>query len=204
MKKFNEFFKTSIIGGIIVILPIVILFIVFSWLFKLVSGLIRPVTGILSRFLEIHPLFVDFLAIVLILWACFFVGFFVRTRFGKFLHDLIERHVLKIAPGYNMIKETILQLTGAKRAPFSTVVLAQIFENKTMVTAFLLDEHEDGTMTIFVPTAPNPTSGFIYHLNTKFVHPVNVTVEEAMRTIIGCGSGSAKLIEKYKIKDTGL
>ena len=50
--------------------------------------------------------------------------------------------------------------------------------------------------TVFVPTGPNPTSGFIYHLPNKYIHKVDVRVEDAMRSVISCGTGSSALIQK--------
>jgi uncharacterized membrane protein len=60
------------------------------------------------------------------------------------------------------------------------------------------DEHEDGSFTVFVPTGPNPTSGQIFHLNQKYVHPLDVGVEDAMRSIISCGAGSTDLLSAYR------
>ncbi len=199
MNKFNNFFKTSLLGGTIVILPVVILIIFFSWLFRLVTGLIRPLTKLLSNYLEFHPLFVDGLAIILILTVCFFVGAFIKTRFGKFVHNTFEKKILAVAPGYNMVKETVLQVLGGggKRAAFSTVVLAKLFDSQTMATGFLMDESEHGIMTVFIPTGPNPTTGFIYHVPEKDVQIIDVSVDVAMRTILGCGTGSAKLVDEY-------
>ena len=102
------------------------------------------------------------------------------------------------APGYSLVKETVFQFLGNKKSPFSSVALAQIFGNETMVSCFVTDTHEDGSRTVFVPTGPNPTSGNIYHLEAKYVHPVDVSVEDAMRSIISCGAGSSTLLKKLK------
>jgi uncharacterized membrane protein len=67
-----------------------------------------------------------------------------------------------------------------------------------LVSAFITDTHTDGTYTVFVPTGPNPTSGNIFHLKGEYVHPVDVPVEDAMRSIISCGAGSSRLIKQYK------
>ncbi len=80
------------------------------------------------------------------------------------------------------------------------IPLVQVFGNSTLMTAFVTDEHPDGSCSVFVPTGPNPTSGNIYHLEGKYVHPVDIPVEEAMRSIISCGAGSNRLIEAYKAK----
>jgi uncharacterized membrane protein len=68
------------------------------------------------------------------------------------------------------------------------------------MTAFITDEHEDGRTTVFVPTGPNPTSGNIYHLNSDQVFPIDIPVEDAIRTIIGVGNGSRKLLKIYREK----
>lgn len=199
MKKFSNFFKTSLLGGTIVILPVVILIIFFTWLFRLVTGLIRPLTNVLSNYFELHPLFVDGLAIVLIISTCFFVGVFIKTRFGKFVHHTVEQKILGVAPGYNMVKETVLQILGGggKRTAFSTVVLAKLFDSQTMATGFLMDENENGIMTVFIPTAPNPTTGFIFHIPAKDVQIIDINVDVTMRSILGCGTGASKLIDNY-------
>ena len=76
------------------------------------------------------------------------------------------------------------------------MALIQIFQNETLVTGFVTDKHAGDMVSVFVPTGPNPTSGFIYHLPKKYVHPVDVPVEDAMRSVISCGAGSSMLIEQ--------
>jgi uncharacterized membrane protein len=48
-----------------------------------------------------------------------------------------------------------------------------------------------------MPTGPNPTSGLIFHLEGKYVHPVEIPVQDAMRSIISCGVGTAKLLQAH-------
>ncbi len=198
MDRLKSFLKTSLLGGVVVILPVAILVSVTLWVFRLVTGLIEPLTRILIKDSQVNEFAADFIVIVLILAACFSVGVLVRTRLGSYLYRLIENRILKLAPGYSMIKETVFQIFGSKKdSPFSSVALAQIFGNETLVTAFITDTHEDGSYTLFVPTGPNPTSGLIYHLEGRYVHPVNIPVQDAMRSIISCGAGSAKLMQEF-------
>jgi uncharacterized membrane protein len=203
MKRLNEFFKTSLIGGIVVILPVAILVFLFKWVFGFVTNLIQPLTNIIMKITvqsRIQELLADFTAIAVIVAACFAVGVFVRTKVGTYLYHNIEHRILKAAPGYSLIKETVIQFLGNKKTPFSKVALVQIFANETLVSAFITDEHDDGHYTVFVPTGPNPTSGNIFHVKGKYVHPVNVPVEDAMRSIISCGAGSASLIKNHMEK----
>ena len=181
-----------------VILPVAILVSVTIWVFNLITGWISPLTYLITKDLQLNEFIAESFSIILILATCFFVGVLVRTRLGDILYRLLETRILKLAPGYSMIKETVLQLFGNRKdSPFSSVALAQIFCNSTLVTCFVTDAHDDGSFTVFVPTGPNPTSGLIYHLEGQYVHPVDVPVQDAMRSVISCGAGSGSLLHEY-------
>ena len=198
VNKIKSFILTSLLGGVIVVLPAAILVAVFGWVFNFVTNLIQPLTDLLMAKSDLREIIADLLVLAVILAVCFIIGVVIRTKFGKFIYSAIEAHLFKVAPGYNLIKETVLQILGNNKMPFSSVALVQIFGNDTLLTAFVTDEHPDGSFSVFVPTGPNPTSGNIYHLGGKYVHPVDVPVEDAMRSIISCGAGSSQLINKYK------
>jgi uncharacterized membrane protein len=198
MERLKSFLKTSLLGGLVVILPVAILVSVSLWIFRFVTGLIAPLTRLLINDSQINQYAADVIVIVLIVAACFSIGVLVKTRLGGFIYRMLENRILKLAPGYSMIKETVLQLFGNRKdSPFSSVAVARIFGNETRVTAFITDTHADGSYTLFVPTGPNPTSGLIYHVEGKYVEPVNVPVQDAMRSIISCGAGSAKLLRDH-------
>ena len=197
MTRLKNFIKTSLLGGISVIMPAVIFFFIFRWLFRWVTDLIQPLTDMVTRKLPFPEVAADLFVIALILTACFVIGAIVRTKVGQFLHTNLENHILRVAPGYPMIRSIVSQFLGRQEQPFSKVALVQAFENDTLMTAFITDRHLDGSYSVFVPTGPNPTTGFIFHLQPQYVHPVRVSIEEAFRSVLGCGAGSANLIRKY-------
>ena len=202
LQRTKNFFRTTLLGGIIVILPAIILGFAFKWFFNVVSNGIRPLTHFVVTHIDLPDEYKHLIAMLIvlsvILLSFFLVGLFVRTRMGRWIYSALENSLLSKAPGYKMVKETVNQFLGKKESPFSSVVLVRIFENDTKVTAFITDKHDDGTITVFVPTGPNPTSGFIYHLDSQYVHPVEVSVEDAMRSVISCGAGSDALIKGLK------
>ena len=131
---------------------------------------------------------------LLLLGACFIIGTVIRTRFGRFIHGQFEDWVLKLAPGYSLIKDTVLQFLGHGASPFSQVALVSAYANGARATAFVTDTHSDGSYTVFIPTGPNPTSGSILHVDAQFVELIDVPVDEALRSIIACGSGSSQIL----------
>ena len=205
MKRLKRFLKTTILGGVIVILPVVLTFFFLRWLFNFITGLIEPITHLLATQSQLQKYIADFLVIVTIVLVCFIVGLVVKTRFGRFIYQVLEKRLLTIAPGYDLFKETIKQILGRDKAPFSSVVLVQVFGNdSTMMTGFVTDQHPGGFCTVFIPTALTPTAGQIYHVEEKYVHRLDISVEEAMRSIISCGMGSQKYLEQFLQKKKAL
>ncbi len=198
MTRLKLFLKNAIVGGLIVILPVTIFLFILTWIFGFIRKVISPLTIIVMEKSPIQGLVADILVIALLILTCFIVGVIVRTKAGKWMHSLLESKIFLKAPGYMLIKETIFQFLGKSKPPFSSVALVQLFDNEVLATGFITDEHEDGMCTVFIPTGPNPTSGLIYHLPQRLVHPVRVPIEEAMRSIISCGAGSSTVLSKME------
>jgi len=200
MEKLKAFIKTTLLGGFIVVLPVAITIFALKWIFNFVTSLIQPLTNFVITTASLPEIVADIIVIAVILIVCFTVGFFVRTQLGGWIYRSIEKNLLMKIPGFSLIKETVIQFADSDKSPFSSVALVQIFGNDTLMTAFVTDTHDNGSYSVFVPTGPNPTSGNIYHVEGRYVHPINVSVEDAMRSIISCGTGSDKLVRAFQEK----
>jgi uncharacterized membrane protein len=140
------------------------------------------------------------LALIIILLSFFIVGLIVKTKLGRYSFEHLESKFLTRLPLYNIIKEPILQLFGGEKKLLKHVALVKLFGNDTRVTAFITDEHDDGSYTVFVPSGPAPTAGFVYHLTGKNVKIVDYPIDKAMRTIFSVGAGSKELLFQRVIK----
>ena len=60
--------------------------------------------------------------------------------------------------------------------------------------AFIIEEHNDGRYTIFVPSVPTPFAGAVYVADRARVHPLDVAFTDALRTVSKWGSGSKDLV----------
>jgi uncharacterized membrane protein len=198
LSKFKSFLKTATLGGLVVLLPVAILIMLFQWVYGLLQGAIRPLTTLILEHREMQEFLAVLIVLGLIVAACFIVGLIVRTQVGRFIHEQLETYILRLAPGYSLIKETVRQFLGRSESPFSSVAFVQLFDSDTMSLAFVTERHPNGWYAVFVPTAPNPTSGLVYHVKPEHVHLVKHPVEEVMRSIISCGAGSAELMRKLQ------
>lgn len=187
---------TTLIGGLIVTLPIAILIGLLSIIWNFLKKILRPITDYLSSITDWSELIIYTIVFVGLVIIFFSVGIFIRTRFGKAIFNYFEKEWLSALPFYTTIKETVQQFAGSKETPFSRVVLVDVFNTGTRMTGFLTDELDNDKVTVFVPTGPNPTNGFIFHVSRDQITELDATTEEAMRTVIGVGVGSKKIMNQ--------
>jgi uncharacterized membrane protein len=204
MEKVKAVIKTSLVGGLVVILPIAILVFVFRWIFKLITDAIQPLTDRAVAIYGVPEFAGDVIVVSIIVLCCFVVGVVVKTSIGRYMHRLFDTRLQQFAPGYRMIKEVVVQIFGNKEnSPFSNGQVARVKlfgpDCPTEVTALVTDKGDNGIYTVFMPTGPNPTSGNIYHVRESQVTLCpEVKIDSAMRTVIACGAGSASIFDWKK------
>ncbi len=195
MSKIKIFIRTTLFGGFLIVLPIIVLIFVLKWFFDFLTSYIRPITNILIETTNIERVVASLIAIAIMLIIFFIVGLIVQTKIGKIFFEFMEERFLKRVPLYKIIKETVIQLFGGEKILFKGVALVRPFGNDTLITAFITDQIDD-YYTVFVPSAPAPTGGYIYHIHKDNVTIIDYPVEEAMRTVLSLGAGSKVLLNK--------
>ena len=195
-KKLRRFFFTTVLGGIVVILPIYIFGALIKVVFNFTSRLLTPVSSLLSFSSDTNKWIIDLIAFSIVIFLFFLIGLVVRTELGRQLLTFVEENWLAKAPFYILLRDTVRQILGQEKMPFRQVVLVDVYSNDTLMTGFVVDNTKDGLYyTVFVPTAPNPTNGFIFHVKREQLKFVETKTEEALRSVIGLGMGSATMFE---------
>ncbi|WP_226668892.1 DUF502 domain-containing protein [Microbulbifer aggregans] len=201
MTRIKAFVTLTLLGGLAVVLPIAIFILLFQWLFGQISELVAPVTQWMEAHTNFKDTFAQLLVIGLIMGVCFLIGLLVKTSVGRWAHRHLDYWFGRLAPGYNTIKDVVLQFiggAGSEGVLSGPVARARIHgaDNPLSVTAIVTSQHANGDFTVYVPTAPVPTSGFVYHLPPECVEILpHVSVEAAMKSIVACGSGSGNLLQ---------
>ncbi len=196
----RDFIKKSLIGGIVVLLPLTLVIAFFRWLFGFITGLIQPITDRLITVYAVPDYVGHLMVITIIVLLCFTVGNIVTTRIGQWLWDQIEGLLARRIPGYRAVKDLVSQLMGHG----SGALRGEVCLVKTMgrdvgitVAGMITARHADGRMTVFVPCGPNPTTGFIYHVAPELVElRPDIKVDVLMKTVIACGVGAADMLKK--------
>jgi uncharacterized membrane protein len=202
MKRLRSYIGITLLGGFMVILPIAIFLWLVEWLLGVVRNLVKPLSNFLVNQTLIAGIMADIIGILLVLAACFLIGLFIKTSIGAWIRDQLEVWLTRLVPGYKSVKEIVTQLLGGEGNESllkGDVCRAYIMGRAAgvSVTAIVTARHANGDYTVYAPTAPIPTSGFVYHLAADCVDMLpRVSVEAAMRTVIACGRGSEIISER--------
>jgi uncharacterized membrane protein len=129
----------------------------------------------------------------LLLIIGFFAGLLAQTAFASRISQTMEQLILRKMPGYTLFKSVAEGAAGAGDRSQLKVALANI--DDAWLISFIVEEHPDGLMTVFIPSAPTPTAGSIYFLTEKQVRRLDASVSSAITCIMQLGVGSRKLIE---------
>ena len=108
MKTLAEFTRTTLIGGVLVILPLYIAVLLLAKTVKGLLALLAPVADQVPASVEFRQI----VAIILLVCVCFLIGLIVRTGPGLRAKDAFERAILERLPGYTFLRGLVKRLAG--------------------------------------------------------------------------------------------
>jgi uncharacterized membrane protein len=196
MKPLVQFLKVTLVGGLLVVLP---LWVSLLLLFKAIKGALAMLVPI-AKLLPQTVVHEKVVALFLLLLICFGVGLLIRTELGKRIGDWLEKHLLGRLPGFSILRGMVRQFAGEKEEQSFQPALVEIEE--ALVPAFIIEKHADGQFTVFVSSSPTPMAGAIYILQPERVHPVDVPLRKAMVCVTKWGAGAAEMRAAMRSRNT--
>jgi uncharacterized membrane protein len=195
-------FRNALITGLILLAPLVISLWALSQIIEVVGGNVRPLffvflPDLLKNASHLNLLW-DAISTIIVLLMIALLGYVSRYVFGKYLLSVGERMMLGI-PGvsavYNTVKQIVDTFGAQKRNLFNKVVMIEFPRKGAWVIAFLTSEGrgepqartEKKISTVFVPTTPNPTSGFLILVPDDEIKELDMSVGDGMKLIISGG-----------------
>ena len=190
MRGLAEFTKTTLIGGILVILPLWISVLLLAKAIAGIFALLSPVTAQLPESIQ-HLR--NVVALLIVIGACFIAGLVVRTGPGLRAKSVLDRYLLEKIPGYTLLRGLAGRITGHEEGATFAVCLVEIED--ALVPAFVVEEHPDGRYTVFVPSVPTPAAGTVYIMDRARVHLVDVPFTTAVSVISKWGAGAGQMLQ---------
>lgn len=208
--------KAYFITGLVILLPLALTLAIVTFLFNLLTepfaGIVKSILGhynlLESGFLflsaaQVQQLFSQILILALLFGVTISLGFIARWFFFHYIVGFWERILAKIPfirGVYKMCQDIIQTLFVSSSNSFKQVVLVPFPTPDTQAIGLVtnenlvgLDKKGEPFVAVFVPTTPNPTSGFLMLFKEKDLIYLDMKVEAALKYVISCGVVSTPL-----------
>jgi uncharacterized membrane protein len=185
--------KTALVTGLFVVLPAWLALLLFLKILVKLGVIVKPIAGHLPKEVN-HPQLIAFVVFFLV---CLLVGLLFNTAIGKVIGSSIQDSFLDRIPGYSSLRAIAAKTAGFESEQnFQPAMI--IVEDGCLAPAFLIETHEDGLSTVFMPSVPTPMAGGILIMPSDRVFPVDVPVTTMMKCISKWGSGSSEILKALK------
>jgi uncharacterized membrane protein len=202
VKKITEFLKTCAMGGLLVLLPLLLLYLVLTEAVQLIVTLATPIADLfpVGTFDKLeHPVL---LALLLLLFVSFVFGLALRLAILCRMGDWVERTVLARVPAFNAIKHLSRGLVGAtdEHALFRSAVVTSAEGERRL--AYLVEDHGDGLATVLIPRPPTAFAGDLIVVPRERVALLKAGLGEVSAVISHWGLGLRALLETEQSRES--
>jgi uncharacterized membrane protein len=185
----GNFIKTTAIGGLLFLIPIVVL----AMILKKAYGIMMLVAVPLDRLIPIEAIggvaLVNILAVLCIFVACFFAGLVAKSKLGKGAFNFIDAKLLLFFPGYSYLKSMTSAIAEEKDEDKILKPVIAKLDDQSQV-AFEVEHSDDGMVVVYVPGAPDAKSGNVVYLPRDRVEPLDINFVDVTKSLRQYGRGS--------------
>jgi uncharacterized membrane protein len=190
--------RTWLFAGVLVTAPIVITFYLIWWVIRFVDAIVTPMIPLRYQPETYLQFGVPGLGLVIVLLGLTIIGALTTSLLGRYFLSLSDRLLARmpVVRGiYGATKQVFETIFSSQGNAFRSVVLVEFPRvgawSLGFITATTTGEIADHAATplvnVFVPTTPNPTSGYLLFVPRKDVIELQMTVEEGIKMIVSGG-----------------
>lgn len=185
----NNFLKTTLVGGVMFLVPVALLLVVLKHAMAFAGKVARPIAANFPQAEVGGIAVVSLVAALILLLIAFGAGLLARTPSGKRITRWFEESILGGMPQYRMVKSMAEGLTQVETGTGMQPVIVRTDDGWQL--AYRLEELSGGWTALFVPQAPTPMSGNVMYVPTQRVRALSIGMPTAMKLVKSIGVGSA-------------
>ena len=193
MNRLLQNIKTTFLGGILFLVPLVVLVIFIEKGHAIIEKISAPIVNNFPKIKILGLALQEIITIIVVIIICFFVGLLAKAQQAQKLKQKLEDGLLSNIPGYSFMKNVNETMMGFESKEDLKVVLVPT--DAGWQFAFLVEQINDDNFAVFVPDAPNPWSGSVCFVNQKDIKEVEITQKEALACIRKLGYGAKDLLK---------
>jgi uncharacterized membrane protein len=190
-----KFLKTTMVGGILFLVPIIIFIAVIGKALELTKKLAAPLSVLIPLDSIGNIAMVNLLALIIVLLICFLAGLAAKSTLARKSIGNLESRVLSKIPVYGLLKSKIDAIVQPEKAEGMKPVLAR-FDDSWQI-AFEVERIQEGGVAIYLPGAPDPWSGSVCFVTEDRIQPLELTLLPVLRILKGLGKGSNDQLRGY-------
>ena len=192
MNKLTEFLKTTAAGGLLVLLPVLLLCLVLAQMLQLVVTLATPIAGLLQEGGLDKVASPVLVALVLLAGVSFAIGLAMQTDIGRQFGQWIESATLKRLPVYAALKRLTRGFAGTEAGETFMPALLEI-DAGIQEIVYVVEESEEGLAAVLVPHAPTAFSGPVKIVDRKRLTLLDTNIGDLSRSLSHWGVGTVLL-----------
>ena len=179
--------------GLKIIIPLALTLFVLIWVLGKIDNILQPIfTNYIGRR-------IPGIGLITLVILVFIVAIIMSTRPGRWISYEFERlilHIPLLRSLYNAIKQIFESFTTqAEGASFLYVVFIEFpkegMKTVGLVTNRFTSDSGEELLHVFIPTAPNPTNGFLEIVKATDVTPTNMSIDDALKMVMSAGKVAA-------------
>jgi uncharacterized membrane protein len=193
-------------SGLLIVLPLLITIWLLSILFNIINARVTPwvlaaLRAARTPGLDLWPAraLVPLIGVTLTVVFVYFAGLLTGNLLGRRVLAMFESAMLRIplVKGiYGAARQLLDAVSLTGKRPFSRVVLVEFPRAGIWTVGFVTQERlhtiggpggDEGAVPVFVPTAPNPTSGWVLFVREADLKDLDLTVEQGLKLIVSGG-----------------
>lgn len=197
VKKSFGFLKTTAIGGLIFLLPLIVIGILVGEIAPIVLAIAKVLSN--SSYIDTEKpadvalLFALSIAIVVLM--CFLAGVIARWSIGQKLSRFMEKNLIILFPRYAIYREQLKGSIGGEHNKPELIPVLVRFDDVTRL-AFEAERSEGSLVSIFLPGSPDPWTGNVIFMSPDRVERLDIPFSEALGICERMGRESLHFLEQ--------
>jgi len=188
-----RFIKTTVLGGIIFIVPIVIFVAIIGKALSLINKFAMPLANLFAVDAIGGIAVVHLLSLAILVLICFIAGLAAKTASARNVVRSLEVNVLEKIPAYELLKTKTQSVLTPEE--MKSIRPAMVRFDDSWQIVFKVERLADGKVVIFLPGSPDPWSGAICVVTEDRVTPLDITIQAAVKMMKRLGRGATDTLQ---------
>ena len=186
-----HFVKTTLVGGVLILVPVVLLVMILAKAVGAMRALSEPITQVLPVKTVFGFALVDLIAILILVVACFVAGLAAERTLIRSAVSRLESAVLMKIPGYVLVKGMLNGLEEDDTHRLYPVLVA--FDDGARI-GLEIERLEDARVVVMTPSSPNPWSGEVHIMEAGRIRRLDVPMRDYVQNVQRFGRGMDEVL----------